>query len=561
MKAFEAIKITTGHLGHLLLLALCLILSGATASQAQAQKSSPGERVLQPPKSGLLPVHRPDLESLETSVREQLEEIETSLAALVKDSSTDEKRLGESYGLLGKIYQAYALTTPAEECYLNAHRLAPKDFRWAYLLGSVCQKEGRVEEAITWYRIVRILRPDYLAAPVNLGNLYLGQHRLEEARANFKEALSINAKCPAAEYGLGQAALSTRNYAEAVTHFEQALAQTPEANRIHYALAMAYRGLGDMEKAQRNLEQQGQVGIRVADPLVDDLQKLIRGERVHLLRGRVAFEARRFEDAVEEFRKAVEAQPESIPARVNLGSALAQSGDINEAIKQFEQAISLEPKNSAAHYNLGFLLAKLNRHEQAISHLHSTLDLNPEDADARYLLGQELLRVGNKDGALAEFARLTQSNPGNEAALIEQVNLLMGKKRYAEALENLERSHKQFPQNGQTAAMLAYLLAANPQQDLRDGARALALAQLIYKATGSINHGAVLALALAELGRCDEAARLQQRLIEAAEPEGNSDLVVKLKAGLELYLKGQPCRPVGEAGLSDPAPPDKKRQR
>ena len=47
--------------------------------------------------------------------------------------------------------------------------------------------------------------------------------------------------------------MSKRSYAEAVDHFEKTLAQVPEANRVHYSLAMAYRGLGDVDKVKAHL--------------------------------------------------------------------------------------------------------------------------------------------------------------------------------------------------------------------------------------------------------------------------------------------------------------------
>lgn len=508
-----------------------------------AQSETLSQETILPPRAGLLPVHKPDLEKLEAKVRQHLLSMENSLAAALKDSSTDDGRLSEAYGLMGQVYQAYALTSAAEECYLNAHRLAPKDFRWVYFLGNICQQSGRAEEAITYYRLARRLRPDYLPAPVNLGNLYLQQNQLEEARASFKEALAIDAKCAAAQYGLGQAALSTRNYAEAIRYLEQALAQVPDANRIHYALAMAYRGLGDIDKAQSHLQQQGSVGVRVPDPLVDEMKHLIQGERVHLIRGRLAFDARRFSEAMDEFRKAVAANPDSIPARVNLGSTLAQMGNHKEAMDQFREVIRIEPRNTTAHYNLGFLLASGNQHDEAISHLQTVLRLDAGDREARYLLAQELLRAGRAEESLAEFSRVVEADPSNEGALLEEVKLLSRYGKYREAIDRLDKGNALFPQKGRTAATFAYMLASCPDQDLRNGAKALELSLLVYKASGSASHGAIVAMALAETGRCSEAARWQRQMIEVAERERNSDLAMKLKADLPRYEKSPPCRP------------------
>lgn len=542
-------------------LACCSILIGLLAATATSQaQSDVAARLIPPPRAGLLPVHVPDLNGLEAAIREQLLSLQNALAALLKDAAATDRRLSEAYGLLGQVYQAYALLAPARECYLNARQLAAQDFRWVYLLGQLAQQEGRAEEAIRYYQSVRSLRPDYLPAPVHLGNLYLQQHRLTEATASFEQALAINAHCTAARYGLGQLALSQRNYAEAVKHLEQALAEAPAANRIHYALAMAYRGLGNIAQAQAHLQRQGTVGVRVADPLLEGVQELVRGERLHLLRGRLAFDAGRLAEAADEFRQAVAANPNSLQARVNLGSALAQMGASKEAIEQYQEALRINPAHAAAHYNLGFLQAKLHQREQAIIHLQAALSAHPQDADARFLLAQVLLNSGRAAEALGEFSRVVEAAPDHEEALLELLQLLLRNNQYRQARERLEQSYARFPQKGRTAVTLAWLLAASPQADLRDGARALTLARLVYQSTNSVHHGAIISLALAELGRCREAAEWQRQMIAAAERSQQTALVEKLRADLRRYEQAQPCRPPDDPALAaPPLPPEKKR--
>lgn len=531
------------------LIGLFLVVAFSFTVVADSQTTA-DDRILKPVHKGLVALHWPELTELEASVREQVTTAQDSLAAKVKDPASSETVLSEAYGRLGEIYHAYSLNASARDCYLNAGHLAPRDFRWIYLLGKLDQLEGRFEEAIRRYEAARILRPDYVATLVNLGNIFLELNRLEDAAERFREALKLDASNPAAHYGLGQLALSRRNYSEAVGHFDKTLAQAPGANRVHYSLAMAYRGLGDAEKAKAHLAQQGPVGVRVSDPLVDGLQDLIEGERLHLTRGKLAFEAQRYAEAVDEFRKAVAAKPDSVTARLNLGAALTQIGDLRGAAEQFEEALRIEPGKVNAHYNLAILLAGDNKHTEAINHLQSALKVEPNDLDARLLLARELAKSEHLDEALVEFERVVRADPDNEAALLDEVKLLYAKGQFKQALDVLEKGNAQYPQKGRTAVMLAYVLATSPRLELRNGARALDLAQRIFEATRAARHGALAAMALAELGRCSDAAELQQRMIVAEEQGGAPDLLVKMKEQLKRY-EAQSCRPADETTLTD----------
>lgn len=503
-------------------------------------------------QTAVQPIRWPDVSKLEESVREQIENAQKSLTAVTKDPAKSAAELSEAYGNLGQLYHAYSLTAPARDCYRNAMLLARSDFRWPYLLAKLAQQEGRFEDAIHYYGRVLPLRSDYLPAYVNLGNVFLELNRLDEAKNCFNAALTLDENNAATHYGLGQIAMSRRNYTDAVQHFETTLIQAPGANRVHYSLAMAYRGLGNTEKVKAHLAQQGTVGVRVSDPLVDGFQDRIAGERVYLSRGKLAFEAQRYAEAAAEFRKAVAAKPNSVTPRVNLGAALTQLGDLDAAAEQFREAIRIEPEKGNAHYNLAVILSRQNKPDEAISHLQSALKMEPNDLGARFLLAQQLAKSERFDEALAEVARVVQSDPNNEAAVLEQVKLLYRKQQFKQALDALERAHAQYPRKVRTVVMLAYFLATSPARELRDGTRALDLARRAYEATGSLQHGALISMALAELGRCNEAAEQQRKFVETAERSGNKDLFARFSADLKRYEGAQSCRPVGPSVLTEP---------
>ncbi|HKI85491.1 MAG TPA: tetratricopeptide repeat protein [Thermoanaerobaculia bacterium] len=498
--------------------------------------------VLPPPRADLAAVQFPSLAGLEPEVRAQLRSQQASIVAAVRKTASA-AALSEAYGALGQVYQAYSLLSSAEECYRNATRLDPQDFRWAYLLGNVYQKEGRLHEAIEQYASVMKQRPSYLAAAVNLGTLKLRLDQVAAAKAAFQAVLEVDPRSAASLYGLGQAALSEKDYAHAAELFAQALKAAPTANRIHYALAMAYRGMGELEKARSELALQGSVGVRPADPLVDGLQALVRGERLHIQTGKMAFRAGRYSSAADEFRKALAVNPKSSTAMVDLSATLAQLGDRDGAAKQLEAAVAIAPRNATAQFNLGVLLATEGRAEQAIPHLRMAATLWPKDSQTSVFLARQLAKVGKTHEALAELSRFLQEDPANEDAELAKINLLQRLGRYREAMAAAKQASSTYPTRGRTAITLAAMLASTPDAGLRDGAQALDLAQRVFRATGRPSNGAIVALALSELGRCAEAAKWAREMIALAKRQGDQKEARAIGALLPRFENGPPCRP------------------
>ena len=315
---------------------------------------------------------------------------------------------------------------------------------------------------------------------------------------------------------------------------------------------MAYRGMGDLEKARVHLKQRGTVGVRAEDPLMEEVMGLLQGERVHLLQGRLAFHAGQFEDAARAFAKAVQAEPDSVRARVNLGSALGQMGDTQGAMEQLRAVLVADPRNRTAHFNLGTILVRQGDHSQAINHLLAVLESDPADLEANRELAKSLLQVRRDDEAVTYLSKAVSLAPGDEASLISLASLLVEKRRYRETLDLLEGAHGRFPKRVRTANALARFLAGCPDAELRDGQRALQLAMQAYNATKLLAHGETVAMALAQVGRCQEAAGWQRRILGVAEQAKDPQLTARLRQQLARYERGSPCAPAARQTVVTP---------
>ena len=491
------------------------------------------------------PVLFPDLGVLEPAVAAQLEETQDALVAILETDDATLEETAEAYSELARLYHAYGLLEPAETCYLNALQLVPENLRWTYLLGTLYQTSGRLEEASHYYQRVLPSQPQYAPLLLRIAEVLLAQGQPEEAKAYLTTALDLEPSSAAVLSAMGQVALSARDYLQAIDFLKRALALVPEANRLHYALGQAYRGIGDLDKARYHLALRGEIGVRPRDSVVDELEGLKRGETVYLLRGRSAFRVGRYAEAVAEFRRAVEAAPESVRARVNLGTALAQTGDLEGAILEFRRALVGDPDNRTAHFNLGSLLADQGEYGLAVGHLQVAVDQEPTDAEAHLQLAESLRELGRLDEALAHYGEAIALEPRNEFARLGQAETLVRWKRYGEARERLEEAIALLPESGLIAHGLARLLAACPELSLRDGERALDLALRVYQGLATVRHAATVAEALAELGRCEEAVEWQGRALAAVEEQGDAAEPAGLLETLRHYQVSRPCRPPG----------------
>jgi tetratricopeptide (TPR) repeat protein len=511
------------------------VCAGVVAAPCYAQ-------AIEPARPDLVAVSTPRLEDLEAAVATQIRDAQDSVRGVVARGGSS-RALADAYGSLARVYHAYEFLESAEPAYVNARRLAPGNSDWPHLLGVLYQQTGRLDEAAEALAAARRLQPKDHAAAVYLGDVYLGLNRPADARDQFHSVIDV---LPAvARRGLGDVAMRERKFAEAVGHYLAVLDRVPQAAAVHYSLAMAYRGLGRLDQARALLERRGRSSVRAADPLVDSLQTLLRGERPWVMRGRSAYDAEQFHEAADAFSNAVRAAPSSVDARVNLGSTMVQLGEIAAAIEQFRAALALDADNAAAQKNLGRLLAGERRDAEAERHLRAAFDRAPDDAAVISALTGSLVRLGRSDDAIAVLTRARGYRPDDEETAVALAILLAGRARYREAIALLDTANQQFPERIATATTLARLLASSPDRSLRDGPRAFELARVVYASAPSPVHGETIALALAELGRCEEAVGWMKTNLAQAERANDAAEVTRLKEELPKY-EAASCRPPGQ---------------
>src|SRR5262245_16496521 len=488
------------------------------------------------------PVSLPDVSRAADSVQEQLRARYASLTRAAENANTPAGVLGNEYGEMGKLLMAAEYREAAEPCFLNAQALMPSDIRWPYYLAHLYRLRGEPAKSAAYFESTLRLQPDDVAALVWLGSTYLVQGRPEAAEPLFTKALLLRPNLGAALFGLGRTALAKKEYAGAVTYLEEALVQDQLASSIHYPLATAYRELGDKDKAGSHLRQRGQVDSLPPDPLMSELNGLLHSALAFERLGEKALDKKEWQAAVAYFRRGVEMAPDNAAVRHGRATAMLVRGDAVGAARQFEEVLRRSPDFAKARYSLGVLMISSGREREAIEHLSAAVKYDPRYVEGRLRLAEVLRRRGRLEEALAQYEQVIVIDPRAAEAPFGVAITFIHLRRYQDARDRLTAGMREYPGQPAFARVLARVLAAAPDDRVRDSRQAMTLTQQLIAQRQTVDLAETMAMTLAGLGQYQQAAALQREVMAAARKAGHEGVVKQLGENLARYERNEPCR-------------------
>jgi tetratricopeptide (TPR) repeat protein len=181
--------------------------------------------------------------------------------------------------------------------------------------------------------------------------------------------------------------------------------------------------------------------------------------------GYVMHAQKKYPEAIDAYRRAVAAQPDSFECNLNLGMTLAHEGQA-DASKYLQAATHLKPTGDHPQQSMASAwaaLAEVQGAADAKSALDSWLQavaLAPDDAQDRLGYGGALERAGDLAGAEREYRKASELQPASTAALEELSSLFMWSNRSTEAEESLRRLLALSPQNQSGHRQLGLVLSA-----------------------------------------------------------------------------------------------------
>lgn len=208
------------------------------------------------------------------------------------------------------------------------------------LIGEARQKKGEMEKAVDYYRMSNEKNPDYLKAHALSAKLHLKMGNEDAALESLKKANSISPNNADRQVNMGEIMLKRGDDENAKRAFDKAARQDPALN---VDIAEMYLENGKAEVAE-------------------------------------SF-----------FRKSLGGSASKSHVYNRLGIALRRQGKWQEAVDEYKKAIMIDPGDEAIHYNMGRAYMEGGKNGEARDCFNKALKLNPDMQEAK----AELIKSGN----------------------------------------------------------------------------------------------------------------------------------------------------------------------
>jgi serine/threonine-protein kinase len=274
-------------------------------------------------------------------------------------------------GLLGlaDAYESIGKNAEAEAAYRRALSLQPDYWEVPYDLGVFYYRRGRYGPAAEMFQRVVERTPDNVRAWNSLGAAYQQADRFDDALAAYRRSAEVRPN-DGAYSNMGTLLYFLGRYPESANAYEQAVKLTPGKSIYWTNLGDAYRwGPGTRPKA-----------------------------------------AAAYAKAIERARDEIDVDPRDAAVRVNLGLALAKSGQPSAGLEEIRKALEIEPGNPDTFVSAAVVSNLAGKPEDAIGWLRQAvqggigvrqIEAEPELENLRKL--EEYKKI---------FSR-TESTPGN----------------------------------------------------------------------------------------------------------------------------------------------------
>jgi len=274
--------------------------------------------------------------------------------------------------------------------------------------------EGKLLHASQIYHRILTTDPTVQVTWLRLSHIQGELQQFEAAERTMKNALEQFKNSREMHFYHGLLELRRGHYSRSLLYFRRLLSAERGLPRIfrshlHFNVALAYLHMHKYRLAESHLKR-----VFQADPEFIGVGELL-GE---LMTRRSAPD-----EAIEVLRRVTSDYPSNWHASYWLGVAYMESGKLIEALKEFMKVVELNPDLAVGWQKSGEALLALERFPEAEKQLRRAMELSPEWSEAIAAYGMLLLHVNERAQAAEYFERALELEPTNEKARLGQTKI------------------------------------------------------------------------------------------------------------------------------------------
>jgi putative PEP-CTERM system TPR-repeat lipoprotein len=448
-----------------------------------------------------------------------LEQASAQVAAIKKISKQD----GRAYYYEAFIASRRGDLPAARDSILQVLKRSPEHVPSLLLAGEIEYRAKQFIQAEDYLRRALKLSPGLLYAQRMLAATYLRMGSPGRAIEVLQQPLSQGYRDPQLMAVAGEAYLAVGDFPKAAQYFTQTAALDPKNAAARTRLGQVRFAEGDADGAIRDLEAASALDPKVSTADLALIANLLRQNQfdqalaavgrletkepnsalVYNVKGLVYLAKRDTANARANFDRALQIQPDFLPAVNNLAQLDRMDKKPDVARRRYEALLVKEPKNEQALLALAGFVQSLGGDPNEIeSLLKKAVTANPQSINGRValvafyarkgdgkqallaaqeanaalpndprtleLLGQTQQTTGDATQAVGTFSKLVAAQPGMVEPLLRLAGSLAASKEYDKAIEKLREALKINPEffDAYKDIAVVYMMSGRPEQAL-----------------------------------------------------------------------------------------------